>query len=54
MSVNKKIWYGDNFGKSVNEDVTGAPTTPPPAEGSFTFDRMDITFDSIIRTFDEL
>ena len=30
-------------------------TTPPPIlAGAFTFDRMDITFDTLLRTFDEL
>ncbi len=55
MSQNKKIWYGDNFNKSINEDITGSPTGPgpDPTEAPFTFDSMEITFDSVVRTFDE-
>lgn len=52
MSVNKKIGFGDNYGKSINEDVI-SPPPPDPTEGRFTFDRNDITFDSMMRTFDE-
>jgi len=55
MSLNKKIWYGDNLDTSINEDIIApAPVPGPDPEGRFTFDRMDITFDSIIRTFDEI
>ena len=53
MSINKKILYGDTFKTSVNEDIM-LPKPPDPAEGNFTFDRMDITFDTMMRTFDEL
>ena len=53
MSQNKKILIGDNYPKSVNEDITG-PVVIPPTEGVFTFDRTDITFDMIARTFDEI
>ena len=53
MSQNKKIHYGDGFEKSINDDIT-PPPPPDPATGKFTFDRMDITFDTMIRTFDEI
>jgi len=53
MSVNKKIHYGDRYHKSINEDITGPLQPPQPGQGRFTFDRMDITFDSMLRTFDE-
>lgn len=53
MSVNKKILYGDNYSKSINEDISGPGTIPPNPEGRFTFDSTTITFDSLIRTFDE-
>lgn len=52
MSKNKKIWYGDNYPKSVLEDSVTPPTSPP-SEGRFTFDRNDITFDSMFWTFDK-
>ena len=52
MSINKKIHYGDRFKTSVNEDIT-LPKPPDPTEGRFTFDRTDITFDTLARTFDE-
>ena len=48
MAENKKIHYGDNQGSG-----TAAPPTPSP-DGDFTFDRMDIDFSSMTRTFDEL
>ncbi len=54
MSQNKKIWYGDNFNKSINEDVEAPPASPPPEEVQFTFDSMEITFDSVLKTFDEI
>lgn len=55
MSKNKKIWYGDRYPKSVLEDIQTPPTIPPmDPDDVFTFDRMDITFDSMIRTFDEI
>jgi hypothetical protein len=53
MSKNKKIWYGDNYPKSINEDINEKLIAPPPDEGPFTFDSMAITFDSLTRTFDE-
>lgn len=53
MSINKQILYGDNYDKTANEDIT-LPPPPDPALGDFTFDRMDITFDTMLRTFDEL
>lgn len=54
MSQNKKIFYGDRFEKTVNEDISGVVTPPGPGpQDVFTFDRTDITFDSTIRTFDE-
>lgn len=49
---NKKIHYGDNFSKAINEDVS-PPSPPDPSEGRFTMDRTDITFDTLLRTFDE-
>lgn len=52
MAENKKIHYGDNQHHGINGDITPTPTPSP--EGNFTFDRMDITFDSMIRTFDEI
>lgn len=55
MSQNKKIWYGDRFHKSINEDIDGPPAPPPPPPGGrFTFDSTTITFDSVLRTFDEI
>jgi hypothetical protein len=54
MSKNKKIWYGDNFPKSINEDISGPPPPPDPDTLPFTFDSIEITFDSITRTFDEI
>lgn len=54
MSNNKKIHYGDNFGKSINQDIRKEVSSPPPQDGRFTFDSTAITFDSMIRTFDEI
>lgn len=49
---NNVIEYGDRFWRGVNEDM---PTEIPGDEVQrFTFDRMDITFDSLVNTFDEL
>lgn len=57
MSLNKKIWYGDDLKKTINEDIAGSlpgpGPGPEPAEPAFTFDSMEITFDSITKTFDE-
>jgi hypothetical protein len=53
MSANRKIGFGDNYGKSINEDIN-YPPPPDPTTGSFSFDRTDITFDTMLRTFDEL
>lgn len=52
MSVNKKIGFGDNYPKSIKEDIV-SPPPPDPTLGSFTFDRNDIKFSSNSRTFDE-
>lgn len=46
MSKNKKIIYGDNNAKKINEDDV-------PSSGDFTFDSITITFDSVEDTFDE-
>lgn len=54
MSKNKKIHYGDRFGKSINEDITREVSSPPPPTDRFTFDSMAITFDTLLRTFDEI
>ena len=52
MSNNKKIWYGDNYPKSILEDAVTPPTTTPGPEDGFTFDRNDIKFSSNDYTFD--
>lgn len=52
MSLNKKIHYGDRFPTSILENIT-EQKPPNPSEGRFTFDSTAITFDSMIRTFDE-
>lgn len=54
MSQNKKIHYGDRFGKSINSNISKKLPPEPDPEGGFTFDSMDITFDSMTRTFDEI
>lgn len=54
MSRNNKIEYGDSFWKRLNEDIPKREIiVPDPDVGRFTFDRMDITFDTMLRTFDE-
>ncbi|HET8885240.1 MAG TPA: hypothetical protein VFM70_02700 [Salinimicrobium sp.] len=45
MSVNKKIWYGDNSSTAINQDIL-------PAESFYTFDSVITTFDSTEITFD--
>ena len=52
MSVNKKIGFGDNYPVAVNEVLPATPVDEP-TEGRFTFDRNDITLDSMLRTFDK-
>lgn len=54
--LNKKILYGDRHPTSILEDtLPPAVVDPGPDPGDrFTFDRMDITFDTMLRTFDEI
>jgi hypothetical protein len=54
MYLNKKILYGDRHPTSINEDSKAITTPGPPPEGKFTFDSMEITFDTLMRTFDEI
>ena len=49
MSLNKKIWFGDNYEIDINDNITVAP---PVDEQNFTFDSTVVSFDSTIETFD--
>lgn len=49
MSLNKKIWFGDNYKQDVNGDIT---VLPPVELQGFTFDSTAVTMDSTIETFD--
>lgn len=53
MAINKKILIGNRFQKSINEDVMPPKGGVNPV-GGFTFDSTTITFDSLLRTFDEI
>jgi hypothetical protein len=49
MSLNKKIWFGDNYTTDINGGII---LLPPEDLQFFTFDSTAITFDSTIETFD--
>jgi len=49
MSLNKKIWFGDNYGGTINDNVF---IIEPGDLKEFRFDSTFVTMDSTLLTFD--
>ena len=49
MSLNKKIWFGDNYGSTINDDIV---VIDPGDLEAFRFDSALVTMDSTLLTFD--
>ena len=49
MSLNKKIWFGDNYGSTINDNVF---IIEPGDLEKFRFDSTLVTMDSTLLTFD--
>jgi hypothetical protein len=49
MSLNKKIWFGDNYGSTINDDIV---VIDPGNLEAFRFDSTSVTMDSTVLTFD--
>ena len=49
MSLNKKIWFGDNYGSTINDDIV---VIDPGDLEAFRFDSTLVTMDSTLLNFD--
>ena len=49
MILNKKIWFGDNYGGTINDDIV---IVDPGDLEAFRFDSTLVTMDSTVLTFD--
>jgi len=49
MSLNKKIWFGDNYRSTINDDIF---IIEPADLEAFRFDSTLATMDSTLLTFD--
>ena len=49
MSLNKKIWFGDNYGSTINDDIV---IVDPGDLLAFRLDSTLVTMDSTLLTFD--